>query len=101
MPVAWNGSHWRLLPAPPAITTASSCAQPGHCVAVGAHLSLVWNGRSWRKVTVRGISGAEVLAHISCPSLRFCLAESLSTVVAWNGTSWKILPGTKVDGNAG
>ena len=33
--------------------------------------------------------------------MQFCLAESLSTVVAWNGTSWKVLPGTKIDGNAG
>lgn len=101
MAVAWNGSRWRLLPAPPAITTAISCARPGHCVAVGAHLSLVWNGRSWRKVTVSGISGTGVLDHISCPGLRFCMAESLGAVVAWNGTRWKVLPGTKVNGNAG
>src|SRR5262249_12351052 len=46
-------------------------------------------------------SGAEVLDHISCPSLRFCLAESQDAVEAWNGTTWKVLPGTGIGGNTG
>lgn len=99
--VVWRGSRWRLLPAPPMITTAISCAAPGHCVAIGAHASLIWNGRSWRKVAVAGLKEFEALDHISCPSLQFCVAESLVEVAAWNGTSWKVLPGTKIDGDSG
>ncbi len=101
MAVAWNGSRWRLLPTPLAITTAISCAKPGHCVAVGAQASLIWNGRTWRKVSVDGLPVWEVLDHISCPSLQFCMAEAPDAVVAWNGTNWKVLPGTKIDGDEG
>jgi hypothetical protein len=99
--VLWNGSRWRLLPAPPVVTKAISCARPGHCVAVGGQTSVVWNGRSWRKVPVHGIPVFEILDHVSCPSLRFCMAEAPDAVVAWNGTSWKVLPKTKIDGDAG
>jgi hypothetical protein len=97
----WHGSRWRRLQAPPATTNAISCAKPGHCVAVGDQASMIWNGRTWRKVPVGGISVVEVLDHISCPSLQFCMAEAPDAVVAWNGTTWKTLPGTKIDGNAG
>ncbi len=98
---AWDGSRWQLLPAPPATTAAVSCAKPGHCVAVGGQASLIWNGRTWRKVPVAGIGVVEGLDHISCPSLRFCMAEAPDAVVAWNGTTWKALPGTKIDGDSG
>jgi hypothetical protein len=98
--VVWNGSRWRLLPTPPAVTTAISCAKPGHCVAVGAQTSLIWNGRTWRKISV-GLPVFEILDHISCPSLQFCMAEAPGEVVAWNGTNWKVLPDTKIEGDAG
>ena len=71
MAVAWNGTSWRLLPAPPAIVTVVSCPKPDRCVD-----------------------------HISCSSFSFCVAEGI-TVVAWNGTSWKVLPDTKIDDNEG
>jgi hypothetical protein len=29
------------------------------------------------------------------------MAEAPDAVVAWNGTTWKVLPGTKIDGDAG
>jgi hypothetical protein len=100
MAVAWNGRSWRLLPAPPAVVTAVSCPEPGRCVAVGARLSLTWNGKSWHKVLINGVPGFDVIDHISCSSFSFCVAEG-TTAVAWNGTSWKVLPDTKIDDNEG
>jgi uncharacterized membrane protein len=72
------------------------CSGPHQCLAVGTGqhggaASVVWNGRSWKNVTVphRGLS----LTGLACVSWKLCLATgSFGTVDEWDGSAWHGLP---------
>lgn len=112
----WNGTSWRVVPAPvPAGAThgglaAVSCAASTACVAVGhdtntagnqVALAESWNGTSWTIQPVPDPVHARrsVLDAVACASATFCVAGGTSSggaqigrVLAetWNGTTWTL-----------
>jgi hypothetical protein len=103
----WNGTRWRVQPAPgPAHAghlMGVSCASPHACVAVGDHGTAIWNGTSWRYAAVAAPAGAQVLAlnGVSCSSASACAAVGsyfspaggpLTLAETWNGSAWRFQP---------
>lgn len=98
---AWNGTTWRLLPAPspsaPSELSSVSCPRRGFCVAAGSYLHKLkpgsgiapaparplvetWNGKAWK--TLRALMPAGNfngrLGGISCVSRSRCIAAGRS-----------------------
>ncbi len=80
--------------------TGAVCTARSSCLAVGDYadstgasrpLSEMWNGQSWRVLTIRGprFSGLNAL---SCPAVSSCMAVGFSRsgtlTEVWNGTTW-------------
>ena len=124
---AWNGTSWKIQPAPsPAGHPLSgffavSCASARACTAVGAAtgttgtttaLAERWNGTTWSiqaAPSPAGSAGSEFLA-VSCPAATACTAggaslDSTGTSVPlaerWNGTTWNIEPTPSPAGSTG
>jgi hypothetical protein len=118
---SWDGRSWRLAQSPSTgmIENALygvSCASATWCTAVGTFgpvlepssqwnetLAVVWNGSSWKLVTVPnpgGENASDVFSSVSCPSAISCQAvgvynqagEQDSLIESWNGTAWSITP---------
>jgi hypothetical protein len=102
---AWDGSRWRVQPAPGPARTGLlfgvSCSAPSACVAVGDHGTAVWNGTSWRYVAMAVPAGAQApsLNGVSCTSAGACTAVGsyfstaggpLTLAETWNGTAWRV-----------
>jgi hypothetical protein len=91
---SWNGTRWRIQPAPrPAHPTrlfGVSCPSARSCMAVGDHLkgpvplAEEWNGTSWRILTVPAPADAAVtvLSGVSCSSAHACTAVGSYTTTA-------------------
>jgi len=100
----WDGTSWRLLPAPAIRIRALSCRSSSWCMAVGGSTSDLWNGMKWRTITMplAPSAGAASATGVSCATSSRCLAvgsyASATTPLAelWNGTAWTRLtaPGT-------
>ena len=118
VPVAerWNGSAWSLEipPNPPKIRSAPpsdgaelrsvSCVGDTFCMAVGDRsfggypddaFAEVWDGGSWRLLSVPQSGTPVSLSSVSCWSATDCVAVGPAVGVArnaiverWNGTSW-------------
>jgi hypothetical protein len=96
-------------PAPQAVSfsrlNAVSCATSSLCMAVGFFGPTVpkirpytemWNGKTWRVLSVRGPVHAHQLTAVSCASRSSCVAVGLAGpskpyAQAWNGRSWRVL----------
>jgi hypothetical protein len=117
----WNGSRWRLSPAPQPggrkhgdVSTLESvrCLTARDCWAVGYYLrrgasldeALHWNGRTWSQVpapTPGGILSNDVneLNDVFCASHANCWAvgdfgtqdTSANQALHWNGKSWSLV----------
>jgi hypothetical protein len=94
----WNGRNWRILAThllPAGHLNGVDCIRPSRCMAVGASLAAVWNGRAWRSLRLPGPGG---LADVSCASVSSCLAvgsytrtfngKPLQVAERWNGRHW-------------
>lgn len=118
---SWNGSSWQ--PSAPVVPAGSnatilssvSCAGPQWCMSVGQYftdphdslgvnLAEIWDGQSWRLVTVPGAGQNNQLNSVACLSTTDCVAvgdDSNQTDVLhafaarWNGRSWHL---TRVTG---
>jgi hypothetical protein len=98
----WNGRRRQVMPHPAArMRLASvSCTSRSFCMAVGtwtnrrntvvASRGLVWNGATWRLVTMPAALGAGAVS-VSCATARFCVATG-AEAARWNGVSWRLLP---------
>jgi hypothetical protein len=113
----WNGTRWRIQPAPsPARAVYSdffavSCSAPDACTAAGDYnmssesparpLGERWNGSTWQIQAVplpaRAKSGS--LSGVSCTSPRACITvgsyngmtgRSRPLAESWNGTTWTV-----------
>ena len=105
---AWNGTSWKLQPAPdPAGAKNSSlsgvsCSAADACEAVGGSslgtLAESWNGTSWKLQPAPDPAGAagSHLSGVSCRAASACEAvgdSRLGTLAeAWNGTAWTLQP---------
>jgi hypothetical protein len=104
----WNGSRWRIIPAP-SPTHASrfsgvSCPSPAVCVAVGSSaggartLAERWNGVRWtvQRTPDIGRIGYSALTAVSCATAANCMAvgtynAGISGVAEhWDGSRWTI-----------
>jgi hypothetical protein len=117
----WNGTRWRILPAPtPKGAVFSglggvSCPSPSFCMASGAYSTSSspdgpvksfterWNGKKWAIVPSPNPPGAvqTFLGAVSCTAPSACTttgeqhsATGIVHTVAerWNGTTWRIQP---------
>src|SRR5215470_16519719 len=109
----WNGSTWRIQPAPspPGAAWSNlfgvSCVSPSACEAVGttasrsgAQTALAerWNGSSWQIQHAPSPAGGGQLNGVSCTSPSACTAVGgtpqgtprKTLVERWNGSSWQI-----------
>ena len=105
----WNGTSWRILPAPnPARATVSflfgvACSTPSACTAVGQAiiggasqaLAERWDGTRWSiQATPNPPQGGAFLNDVACTSASACTAVGLSSAGTlaerWNGTRWTI-----------
>jgi hypothetical protein len=118
---AWNGTSWRLLPAPNPLSGqvnsfwSVSCSSASRCMAVGGSevnqgagplpsFAEAWNGSEWRLVKAANPrTGRRQLTGVSCTAAAHCMAVGNSTSIegtkgsgpyaeAWNGTRWQLLP---------
>ncbi len=104
---AWNGAGWTIQPTPAGSVTASglsavSCVSSSFCIAVGAPVSVVWDGSSWRKIKIPTVRYQSELSAISCVTVTQCTAvgnysinrtgveERRPLAERWNGHSWTI-----------
>ena len=82
----WNGSAWKIQPAPPGSGPADpdgglyavSCTSADQCTAVGraggAALAEQWDGSSWTVQPTASPAGQKLLYAVSCPSVGTCTA---------------------------
>ena len=104
---AWDGTRWRVQPAPGPAGRGHmfgiSCASARACVAVGDSGTAVWNGTSWRYAALAVPAGtqAPALNGVSCTSASACAAVGsyfspaggpLTLTDIWNGTAWRFQP---------
>jgi hypothetical protein len=113
---SWNGSTWRITPAPnpagSADTTlnAVSCTSSTSCIAVGLYvngsevgltLAEAWNGKTWRIQTMPKVAAStdSRLDAVSCISASACTAvgathnssgNEVTLAEVWNGKTWKV-----------
>src|SRR5215831_16027412 len=121
----WDGSRWRIQPAPvPAGTVSAglsgvSCPSPRACTAVGEFfnsgqrelpLAMRWDGTAWQIQPVPSPAGARQgseLSAVSCPAADRCFAVgqsftksgSVALAETWNGARWTIQPLPGAAGN--
>jgi len=117
----WNGTRWRIVPAPtPKGAVFSglggvSCLSPSFCMATGAYsasssesgpvksLAERWNGKKWAILPTPNPAGAvqSYLGGVSCTSPSACTTtgeqHSATGIVhslaeRWNGTRWRVQP---------
>jgi len=105
----WNGTSWRILPAPnPARATVSflfgvACSTPSACTAVGQAiiggasqaLAERWDGTRWSiQATPNPPQGGAFLNDVACTSASACTAVGLSSAGTlaerWDGARWSI-----------
>lgn len=106
----WNGTSWRVLPAPthPGQSSlyAVSCPSRSSCMAVGfssgtTNQAIVehWNGSAWSQQAVPQPAKSTQLLGVSCADPRACTAvgeQSSGTgnarpvAESWNGTQWQV-----------
>jgi hypothetical protein len=111
----WNGTTWKLTPAPgkPSGATTSelnavACAAAATCEAAGTYnksgsspaLAEGWNGTKWTVQSTPAIGGSTFasLQGVSCTASSNCWAvgENISSsatdplIEKWNGTSWSV-----------
>ncbi len=104
---AWDGTRWRVQPAPGPARTGHlfgvSCSSPRACAAVGDKGTAVWNGTSWRyaAMALPAETQAPALNGVSCTSASACVAVGsyfspaggpLTLTQTWNGTAWRFRP---------
>lgn len=109
---AWNGSGWRVIPAPDPGTPEAlwdvACYAVGRCVTVGTYfnaaglgltLAAEWNGSRWRLLSPASPGIGDLLDGIACPSPGRCIAVGATLASAfqplaeqWNGLRWRELP---------
>ena len=117
----WNGTDWRLVPAPTppgpptSFFTGVACPAPAACIAVGTSLHASgnpagtfaerWNGTSWRVQRTQRAPGG-FLASLWCQSATACIATGSTNAGTLaerlTGTTWAVvhtpsLPGTQGD----
>ncbi len=115
----WNGTDWRLVPAPtpsgPPISffTGVACPAPAACIAVGTSLAASgnrtfaerWDGTSWTVQRTQRTPGG-FLASVWCQSATACIATGSTNAGTLaerlSGTTWTVvhtpnLPGTQGD----
>ena len=117
----WNGTGWRLVPAPtpsgPPISffTGVACPAPAACIAVGTSLDASgnpagtfaerWNGTNWTVQRTQRTPGG-FLASVWCQSATACIATGSTNAGTLaerlSGTTWTVvhtpnLPGTQGD----
>lgn len=91
----WNGTTWKLQPAPNPVGATNagvngiSCVSARFCEAGGNSLgtgpfAMQWDGTSWQLQNVPGVSG---VSAVSCVSPTFCEAVGGGGAV-WNGSAW-------------
>jgi hypothetical protein len=115
----WNGTHWSILPTPPAgqpgglfgvaCVTSASCQAVGTATnrsGVSVTLAERWTGTHWSIEPTPNLPGARhsQLAGISCSSAHACTAVGGDNTTGspsrpgaplaerWNGTKWSIQP---------
>jgi hypothetical protein len=104
----WNGSRWRILPAPSPAPASQfsgvSCPSPAACVAVGSSASGArtlaerWDGTRWtiQRTPNIGHIGYSALTAVSCATVANCMAvgtynSGVSGIAEhWDGTRWTI-----------
>jgi hypothetical protein len=90
--------------------SAVSCPEVTHCMAVGQAVSAtdpgsdyaqVWNGKTWRAITVptpgepaglNGVASTGPAAYIAVGSYVTKAGPGRPLAMAWNGKAWRILP---------
>jgi hypothetical protein len=99
----WNGSRWRIVPAPAvrgrtvSLLSGISCTSATRCIAVGyslksgnfATLAELWNGKAWKIIASPTAVGASFGA-VSCKA-GLCEAVGGGVAASWNGTRWSKL----------
>ena len=109
----WNGTTWRIIPAPnPSSEPQSSfngvaCTSPTACIAVGTSFDANgditgtfaerWDGASWSLLhTPTQHTPGGYLASVWCGSAAACLAtgstDAGTLAERWDGSSWTVLP---------
>jgi hypothetical protein len=101
-------------PPPSGSLGSVSCVGASFCLGVGPYgvdvgrptFSQIWNGTSWRTVTVPS-NPSDGLFGVACRSARYCLAvggvgynEGSQLSDEWNGKSWRKLPPPEIPGNS-
>jgi hypothetical protein len=81
---AWNGTSWTVQATPLRSVRASalsgvSCVSSRFCIAVGspgiqAAAAILWNGHTWRRVTLPSVKYGPSLTAISCAAANACTA---------------------------
>ena len=109
---AWDGSAWRVIPAPDAGTPEAlwdvACYAAGQCLTVGTYfnaaglgatLAALWDGSRWRLLAPASPGLGDLLDGIACPSPGRCIAVGATLASAyqpfaeeWNGLRWRQLP---------
>ncbi|HEY2443505.1 MAG TPA: hypothetical protein VGI31_10255 [Streptosporangiaceae bacterium] len=114
---AWDGSTWRVLPAPPLSSTDNtlsgvSCSAADSCMAVGfgdttsntALLVEAWDGSTWTVLAPPVPPGGDFpeLTGVSCTAADNCTAVGGYTVAStgfekplaehWDGSTWTVQP---------
>ena len=106
----WNGSAWTVRPTPLGSVPSSrlsgvSCVSSRFCIAVGAFLKswgLVWNGRSWRRITPPAVNYDASLNAVDCVAANACtavgsyninkvgVADLRPLAAQWSGARWTV-----------
>ncbi|SHG96316.1 IPT/TIG domain-containing protein [Jatrophihabitans endophyticus] len=89
----FDGSTWRLTPAPPEAVQTLSCAPDGSCVGLGRSRTVTWDG-TWHEVATQVHP-----TQLSCASATFCLGAAGGSVWTFDGRSWS--PRQLLDPSAG
>jgi hypothetical protein len=102
----WNGVSWAVTATPAGSVRESalagvSCVSSTFCMAVGSP-SIVWNGSSWRKITIPTAKYHSELSAVSCVAPTACTAvgsysvnkvgeeEQRPLAERWDGHGWTI-----------
>jgi hypothetical protein len=108
----WDGSTWRVIPAPnpgtPEALWAVTCFAVGRCLVVGTSfggagigvtLAAEWDGKAWRPLSPLSPGLYDQLGGIACSSGEDCLAVGATLFSSyeplaehWDGSRWRALP---------
>jgi hypothetical protein len=103
----WNGASWTRQATPAGSVPGSrlagvSCVSSSFCIAVGAPVSVVWKGSSWKKIKIPAVRYHSELSAILCLAASDCTAvgsyslnktgvEELAPLAErWNGHHWTV-----------